>query len=71
MKVYIDAASSDSNYPTICGTHEFTTIAEAIDFAYYGAKGLNSEVYQLIVDFEPMRWYNADLHITIYDYYVE
>ena len=71
MKVYINAASRRDNYPTICGVHEFANIAEAIDFAYYGAKGLNNEVHQLIIDFEPGKYVQADMEITIYDDYVE
>lgn len=72
MKVYIDAASSKENYPTVCGYHEFETVAEAIDFAHYGAKGLNDKADELIIDFNPGLLYkDVDLYITIYDYYVE
>ena len=69
MKVYIEAASSDDNYPGICGEYEFQNIEEAINFTRTGAK-----VNDLILHFYP--WNPEDnssclVMITIYDDYVE
>ena len=38
-KVRIIATSAKDAFPTICGLHSFETLDEAINFAYYGAKG--------------------------------
>ena len=70
-RVKITATSGD--YPTICGIHEFTTMDEAIDFAYYGAKGLNDDVHELVIEFDvDQRWNpGIDVIIEIYDGYRE
>ena len=70
MKVKIIAAKNE--YPSICGTHEFDSLEKAIDFARYGAKGIDSEEGdKLILDFAPYGETDVDVVITIYDGYVE
>ena len=72
-KVRIIATSSKDAYPTICGLHNFETLDEAINFAYYGAKGLGSNVSEVVVTFEfDKRFYpDTDIIIEIYDTYRE
>ena len=54
MKAYITASSGDDSYPTICGLHEFDSLEKAIDFARFGAHGLNPKFDDsLVLMFEP------------------
>ena len=70
MKVKIIAV--DNDYPSILGYHEFDSLEKAIDFARYGAKGINpDEGDRLILDFAPYGEPNIDVEIPIYDGYVE
>ena len=58
-------------YETICGEHEFTTLEEAIEFAYYGAKELNSDVHMLMIEMEPDKriYPDVDVIVTVEDWY--
>ena len=49
LRVYITATSGEENYPTICGKHEFDSLEEARDFAYYGARGITGKGCNLII----------------------
>lgn len=72
-RVRIIATSGEDAYPTICGLHNFNSLDEAIDFAYYGAKGLGSDASEVIVTFEvDERLYpDTDVIVEIYDSYRE
>lgn len=74
LKVWISSVKND--YPGITGDHEFESLEKAIDFARYGAKGLEPEQGdKLIINFDPMKMpgyhEDCDVEIIIYDWYIE
>ena len=72
LRVYITATSGEENYPTICGKHEFDSLEEARDFAYYGARGITGKGCNLIImHVTDQEGSDIDDVIEIYDDYRE